>query len=135
MLNELVDLLTGQSLVLGGEDVLYVLALDGLLLHGHDLLHEVDVDALERRQVETGVYGQQTGQMEVLDDVGSHLLVDLPLAVVLSSEGSEVHAGGLVDLDGFFSVHVSSRGSTKQIKNKTNNDSGFSLIEESADSV
>ena len=57
MLNELVDLLTGQSLVLGGEDVLYVLALDGLLLHGHDLLHEVDVDALERRQVETGVYG------------------------------------------------------------------------------
>ena len=105
ILHELVDLRAGQRLVLGGEDVLDVLALDGLLLHGHDLLHEVDVDALERRQVETGVYGQQTGQMEVLDDVGSHLLVDLPLAVVLGGDGPEVHTGGLVDLDGLFVFH------------------------------
>ena len=115
MLNKLVDLLTGQSLVLGGENVLYVLAVDGLLLHGHDLLHEVDVDALERRQVETGVYGQQTGQREVLDDVGSHLLVDLPLAVVLGGDGPEVHAGGLVDLDGLFIFHGDTGGVTKGI--------------------
>ena len=41
----------------------------------------------------------------MLDDVDLHLLVDLPLAVVLGSEGPEVHAGGLVDLNGFFVFH------------------------------
>ena len=64
VLNELVDLRAGQRLVLGRVDVLDVLALDGLLLHGHDLLHEVDVDGLERRQVEAGVHGEQAGQRE-----------------------------------------------------------------------
>ena len=114
MLNKLVDLLTGQSLVLGGENVLYFLALDGLLLHGHDLLHEVDVDALERRQVETGVHGQQAGHKEVSDNVGGHLLVDLALAVVLGGDGPEVQAlGGLVDLDGLY--HVGGSGGTKRI--------------------
>ena len=40
------------------------------------------------------------------DDVGGHLLVDLPLAVVLGGDGPEVHAlGGLVDLDGLFVFH------------------------------
>ena len=87
MLHELVDLRTGERLVLGCGDVLDVLALDGLLLHGHDLLHEVDVDGLERRQVEAGVHGQQAEQSKQLDDVGGHLLVDLALAVVLGGEG------------------------------------------------
>ena len=114
VLHKLVDLRAGERLVLGGEDVLDVLALDGLLLHGHDLLHEVDVDGLERRQVEAGVHGQQAGQREVSDG-GGHLLVDLALAVVLGGEGSEVHAGGLVDLDGFFFTHGGAGGVNKLI--------------------
>jgi hypothetical protein len=53
------DLLHAEALVLRSVQVLDLGGLDGFSHAGDDLLHEVDVDALERRQVQTGVDGEK----------------------------------------------------------------------------
>lgn len=56
---ELEDLLDAQGLVLRREEVLDRVVLDRLPLHAHDALDPVDVDRLERREVQAAVDGEQ----------------------------------------------------------------------------
>ena len=75
-----------QRGILRGKQILDCSGLDGLLLAAHDVLHEVDGDALVAGQVEATVDSQEATQTQSDQSVSTYLKISfLPLYLAASS--------------------------------------------------